>query len=58
MSFIIYSMFYVVIDHFESLSGKFPDRFAGRRFQMHNICFESLSHFNSETCQAKNGFLG
>ena len=45
-------MFDVVIDHFESLSRKFPDRFAGRRFQMYNICFERLSHFNSEICQA------
>ena len=36
-------LFYVVIDHFESLSRKFPDRFAGRQFQMYNICFEQLS---------------
>ena len=45
-----YSMFYVVIDHLESLSWKFSDRFAGRQFQMYDMCFERLSHFNSEIC--------
>ena len=53
----IYSMFYVVINHFVSLSRKFPDRFAGRRFQMHNVCFERFHISTQRFARLNNNFL-
>ena len=56
MKYQTYSMFDVVVDHFESLSRKFPDRFAGRRFQMYIIIHRSIfSH--SHWLRAYNEFF-